>query len=99
MSEEAQMEAAERHQRDLIELRAEIERLTREHYANMQAATTVIERLMHERDAVIAALKEVCDATAVPLPDPIAHSWRAFYDAACTRLTRCSNAARRGLRK
>jgi hypothetical protein len=51
-----------------------------------------------ERDAMRAALQEVRAATCEPLPDPGAHSWRAFYDAACTRLTRCSNAARRGLR-
>lgn len=47
-----------------------------------------IERLEKELD-------EVWDATCMPLPDPGEHSWRAFYDEACTRLTRCANAARR----
>jgi len=51
-------------------------------------AAAEIERLQ-------ALLDEVADATCMPLPDPGAHSWRAFYDAACTRLTRCANAARR----
>ena len=54
-----------------------------------------IKSLRAEIERLKALLKEVRDATAIPLPDPAAHSWRAFYDAACTRLTRCANAARR----
>lgn len=66
---------------DIIERNAECAR-------QLLAAGAEIERLR-------ALLNEVRDATAMPLPDPGAHSWRAFYDAACTRLTRCAAAARR----
>ena len=80
--------------RERDEARAEATRL-RSYNAGLAKISTDLER---QRDEARAVLEEVRAATCMPLPDPGAHSWRAFYDAACTRLTRCANAARRGLR-
>lgn len=82
------------------EVRAAIEALLRvwdRDNARLALALEQLDRGAAEVERLRALLGEVRGATAMPLPDPGAHSWRAFYDAACTRLARCASAARRAL--